>query len=92
MSTITENLPRVRRARGLTQEELAARSEVSIDVITRLEQGRKHAARWSTLIALANALDVTVAVLITPPGLLAHDAPGAAVDVSALRPGDHLRR
>lgn len=85
MSTITENLPRVRRARGLTQEELAARSEVSIDVITRLEQGRKHAARWSTLIALANALDVTVAVLVTPPGLLAHDAPGAAVDVSALR-------
>ncbi len=85
MSTITENLPRVRRARGLTQEELASRSEVSLDVITRLEQGRKHAARWSTLIALANALDVQVAVLVTPPGLLAHDAAGAAVDVSALR-------
>lgn len=85
MSTITENLPRVRRARGLTQEELAAKSGVSIDVITRLEQGRKHAARWSTLIALADALDVAVAVLVTPPGLLAHDAPGAAVDIAALR-------
>ena len=85
MSTITQNLPRVRRARGLSQEELAARSEISIDVITRLEQGRKHAARWSTFIALANALDVSVAVLVTPPGLLAHDAPGAAVDVGALR-------
>lgn len=85
MSTITDNLPRIRRARGLTQEELAERSGVSIDVITRLEQGRKHAARWSTLIALANTLDVTVAVLISPPGLIAHDAPGALVDVSALR-------
>jgi transcriptional regulator with XRE-family HTH domain len=85
MSTITQNLPRVRRARGLTQEELAAKSDVSIDVITRLEQGRKHAARWSTLVALADALDVTVAVLVTPPGLLAHDAPGATVDVAALR-------
>ena len=85
MSTINDNLPRVRRARGLTQEDLAARSGVSVDVITRLEQGRKHAARWSTLIALANALDVTIAVLVTPPGLLAHDAPGSRVDISALR-------
>jgi transcriptional regulator with XRE-family HTH domain len=85
MSTITDNLPRIRRARGFTQEELAERSGVSIDVITRLEQGRKHAARWSTLIALANALDVTVPLLISPPGLIAHDAPGALVDVAALR-------
>jgi hypothetical protein len=37
------------------------------------------------LIALANALDVAVAVLISPPGLIAHDAPGALVDVTALR-------
>ncbi|NUS72225.1 MAG: helix-turn-helix transcriptional regulator [Corynebacteriales bacterium] len=61
---IGENLARIRRARGHTQEELAHAAEVSVDVIARLEQGRKHTARWSTLSALAHALDVELSELV----------------------------
>jgi transcriptional regulator with XRE-family HTH domain len=47
---------RLRRLASLTQEELAGRSGVSVDVIRQLEQGRKHSARLPTLHALANGL------------------------------------
>lgn len=61
---IGENIARIRRARGLTQEGLAAAAEVSVDVIARLEQGRKQTARWHTLASLARALDVELSALI----------------------------
>jgi transcriptional regulator with XRE-family HTH domain len=85
-SPIGDNLARVRKARGLTQEELAAASGVSVDVIARLEQGRKKGARWTTLIKLANALGVQLAVLVTPPALLGGGGdPQAGEDLTALR-------
>ncbi|WP_413114978.1 helix-turn-helix domain-containing protein [Streptomyces sp. CY1] len=43
---------------GLTQEELAARSGVSISTIRRLETGKSRDHRLSTLNLLADALDV----------------------------------
>jgi transcriptional regulator with XRE-family HTH domain len=53
-----ENLARIRAARGLTQEQLAQASAVSVDTISRLERGTHHTARRSTLAALSTALGV----------------------------------
>lgn len=84
-SPIGDNLARVRKARGMTQEELADASRVSVDVIARLEQGRKKGARWTTLIKLANALEVQLAVLVTPPALLGDSGDPHGNDIQELR-------
>ncbi|MFI8220014.1 helix-turn-helix domain-containing protein [Streptomyces sp. NPDC085932] len=60
-------LRRLRRLASLTQEELAARSGVSVDVIRQLEQRRKHSARLPTLHALANGLGVELTTLLGDP-------------------------
>ncbi|MYR74379.1 helix-turn-helix domain-containing protein [Streptomyces sp. SID4925] len=52
---------------SLTQEELAERSGVSVDVIRQLEQGRKHSARLPTLHALADGLGVELTTLLGDP-------------------------
>ena len=56
-------LRRIRGERGLTQEGLAERAGVSVDLIKKLEQGSRATARLATLIALANALDVSLSQL-----------------------------
>lgn len=60
-------LRRLRRLASLTQEELAERSAVSVDVIKQLEQRRKHSARLPTLHALANGLGVELTTLLGDP-------------------------
>ncbi|MEV3950724.1 MULTISPECIES: helix-turn-helix domain-containing protein [Streptomyces] len=60
-------LRRLRRLASLTQEELAERSGVSVDVIRQLEQGRKHSARLPTLHALADGLGVELTTLLGDP-------------------------
>jgi transcriptional regulator with XRE-family HTH domain len=57
----TERVPR------LTQHELAERAGVSVDVIQKLEQGRKATARIRTLSAIAAALDVDLSSLLSKP-------------------------
>lgn len=77
-----ERLARLRRARDLTQESLAERAGVSVDVVRKLEQQRKHSARLPTLHKLATGLGVELTTLLgeppavssdgdEPPGLLA---------------------
>ena len=64
-----DRLARLRRLAGLTQEQVAERSGVSVDVIRKLEQHRKHSARLPTLHALAKGLGVEVTSLLgDPPG------------------------
>lgn len=64
-----ESLARIRTARGFTQDALAQVSGVSVDTISRLERGTHHAARRSTLQALAGTLGVDPGRLlgISPP-------------------------
>lgn len=63
-------LRRLRRLASLTQEELAERSAVSVEVIRQLEQGRKRSARLPTLHALAEGLGVELTTLLgDPPGV-----------------------
>jgi putative transcriptional regulator len=56
-----------RRARGLTQEGLAARSGISRETISRIETGRHQEPEVLTLVKLAEALDVHVFELFWIP-------------------------
>jgi|SRR5215203_355489 len=59
--------PRVRERRaalGLSQEQLARQAEVSLNAIHKLEMGRITDPHFSTLSAIAGALDTTVAELV----------------------------
>ena len=69
MLALGENLARIRTARGLTQDDLAQTSGVSVDTISRLERGARATARRSTLQALSLALGTDPARLlgIHPP-------------------------
>lgn len=58
---------RTERTPRLTQRELAERSGVSVDVIQKLEQGRKTGARITTLAAMASALDVDLSAILSKP-------------------------
>lgn len=60
-------MARLRRLADLTQEGLAAKSGVSVDVVKKLEQRRKHSARLPTLHALAKGLGVEVTALLGDP-------------------------
>lgn len=57
-TTIGERLRQLRTERGLTQEQLAGLAQVSVDLVKKLEQGRRESARLTSLAALADALDV----------------------------------
>ncbi|QKV92944.1 helix-turn-helix domain-containing protein [Streptomyces sp. NA02950] len=64
-----DRLARLRRLADLTQEGLADRSGVSVDVIRKLEQRRKHSARLPTLHGLSRGLGVELTALLgDPPG------------------------
>lgn len=65
-----DRLAHLRRLADLTQEELAERSDVSVDVVRKLEQRRKHSARLPTLHALSRGLGVELTALLgDPPGV-----------------------
>ena len=77
--TIGYQLRRLRRLRGLTQEDLADRADVSRDLVAKLEQGRRQTARISSLASLAGALDVELSTLVTrPPRVLEPRGPDDA--------------
>lgn len=62
-----DRLAKLRRLSGLTQEQTAERAGVSVDVVRKLEQHRKHSARLPTLHALAGAVGVELTTLIGDP-------------------------
>jgi transcriptional regulator with XRE-family HTH domain len=72
--------PSVRSARerkGWTRETLATHSGLSWAAISQIESGRRQEVRVSSLVALANALDVSVDYLVgseatLSPGMLRH--------------------
>jgi len=68
---IISNLKRLRSARGLTQQELAEKAEMSRAGYRNIETG-KTSPRSSTLEALADALDVQLQELLTPVPVLQH--------------------
>ncbi|MHC0429944.1 helix-turn-helix domain-containing protein [Streptomyces sp. O3] len=64
---IGDRVARLRLRRKLTQERLAERAGLSVDIVRKLEQGRRQTARLATLNALARALDVEPSILVGQP-------------------------
>jgi len=83
--TIGYQLRRLRRVRGLTQEELADRANVSRDLVAKLEQGRRHTARITSLASLARALDVELSALVERATPMLETEDGEAAGLVALR-------
>ena len=61
------NLRRFRDAAGLTQMQLANRSDMDMAEISRLELGKRD-PRLSTIVRLASALELTVEELVEGVG------------------------
>lgn len=61
---IADNLARLRIARDLSQEQLAEAAGVGVDTVARIEQGKRTQSRPATLRNLAQALGVTVDMLL----------------------------
>ncbi|MEU6645661.1 helix-turn-helix transcriptional regulator [Saccharomonospora sp. NPDC046836] len=56
-SPLSENLARFRKARDLSQEQLAEAATVGVDTVARIEQGKRTTCRPATLARLASALE-----------------------------------
>ncbi|MFC4054077.1 helix-turn-helix domain-containing protein [Actinomadura syzygii] len=78
-TSIGTQLQKLRKERGLTQEQLAEAAELSVDVIGKLEQGRRATARMTTLAKLAVSLDVEISALIDKRDRLGSDRDGGSV-------------
>lgn len=69
--TFGQRLRRLRNAAGLTQRELARRAGIALRSINDLESDQRGRPRDATLLALADALQLTAdqrGALLTPPG------------------------
>lgn len=64
MPTIGDNIARLRRTRGVTQEQLAEAAALSVDTVSKLERNERTAARMETLGRLARALGVSTTALL----------------------------
>lgn len=86
-SGIGDRIAELRLRRKLTQEQLAERAGLSVDVIRKLEQGRRKTARLSSINALASALDTEPSHLVGQPTTFeTHGTPdGGLPSVLALR-------
>lgn len=58
--TLSASLATIRRMRGLSQADLAAKAGLSVVAVFHLEQGRRDDPKLSTLAKLADALGVTL--------------------------------
>jgi len=56
-----QNLKRIRIEKGLSQEKLALKSNISRATISKIESGEEAEVKVGTLKALAQALDCSVA-------------------------------
>jgi transcriptional regulator with XRE-family HTH domain len=63
-TTFGQQLRRSRETRGLTQQQLADRANVSPIMISHFETGSRPSASADTLVKLADALDVTIDYLL----------------------------
>ncbi len=60
---VAMRLKQLRRRRGLTQQALAVKAQISLGYVARLEIGR-HDPKLTTLVKLAKALKVKLAQLL----------------------------
>ncbi len=63
----------------MTQQELATAADVSVDLIRKLEQGRRHTASIGSLHRIARALDVDIVRLLAKPTAMPSGDPRSGV-------------
>lgn len=64
MSTISKNLKKIRKEKGVSQDKLSKIADVSVNTIVKLESGKSPNPTIETLSSIAKALEVTVNELI----------------------------
>jgi len=64
MSNIANNLRKLRKAKGLSQERLARLADVANNTIVKIEAGKNKNPTLNTLKKIAKALEVSVDDLI----------------------------
>jgi transcriptional regulator with XRE-family HTH domain len=77
VANISERIRDARKAAGLTQEVVARRADLSMNMVSRLELGKIQDPHYSTLSGIAHALGTTVAELVGEEPALA-GSPGKA--------------
>src|SRR6202453_3308223 len=80
---------RRRRATGLRREELAELAGISVDYLTRLEQGRATSPSAQVVEALARALRLTGAERDLLFRLAGHTPPGLDLGPAGIPPAPH---
>ena len=71
MSSFSENVRVMRKLRGLTQVELAVKSEVAVAQISRFESG-KQTPNISNLVKISDALRISTDWLLDREGYYVH--------------------
>src|SRR5947209_8352194 len=86
MPGVGVNIAVHRRAAGITQVDLATRIGKSVQWVSAVEQGRRHAERLTDLVRVASVVGCTVEDLIgRPVDALAPGAPPRGEVVAAVR-------
>ena len=67
MTTVGENVRRLRKAADKSQQEVAVAAGLSVSIISQIEQGSNKDPRGSTLRKIATALGTTVDELLAEP-------------------------
>jgi transcriptional regulator with XRE-family HTH domain len=66
-TSLAAKLKKLREAQKLSQQDLAVKAGLSISVVSQIEQGKKQDPRTSTMLAIADALGVSVHDLMGQP-------------------------
>lgn len=61
---IANNLRRLRKKRGLSQEKLARLADISLNTLTKIESGFAKKPTIQTVVKLAKALEVSLDELV----------------------------
>ena len=61
---LSENIKKIRKKKGLSQDKLAKLADVTLTTLVKLESGANDNPTVKTLVKVAKALDVTIVGLI----------------------------
>jgi transcriptional regulator with XRE-family HTH domain len=81
LENLGKNMKATRKAQGLSQEAVARRADLSLNVVAKIELGLIGNPHYATLAGIADALDLTVAELV------GETAPKASAPLETGRPG-----
>lgn len=59
-----KNMAKLRKDKGLTQEGLARKADISYHTVIKLESGGIKNPRADTIVKIAEALDITTDILL----------------------------